>query len=61
MNTNEAVAVLINIHTMFTALHDAAEADNRPTAITMSLKWLCDDTLKIIADLDPRFVADLED
>lgn len=50
------IKALIEIHIMLDALRSSALAANRPTAITMGLEWLRDDTLKVLADLNPDFV-----
>lgn len=55
MSTNDMIKALIEIHIMLDALRSSALAANRPTAITMGLEWLRDDTLKVLADLDPDF------
>lgn len=55
LDTAQMVAVLVAIHGMLDGLRTVALADKRPTAITMGLEWLRDDTLKVIADLNPDF------
>ena len=61
LETPEMVAVLVAIHSMLDGLRSVALHDNRPTAVTMGLEWLRDDTLKVIADLDPKFIPELEE
>jgi hypothetical protein len=46
---------LVQVHANLEELLRAAENQHMPTAITMGLTWLRDDTVKVIADLDPRF------
>jgi len=46
---------LVQVHNNIEELRLAAEDGRMPTAITMGLTWLRDDTLKVIADLDPSF------
>lgn len=61
LDTEQMVAVLVAIHGMLDGLRSVALHDNRPTAVTMGLEWLRDDTLKVIADLDPKFIPELEE
>lgn len=46
---------LVQVHAHLEELLRVAEKEHMPTAITMGLTWLRDDTVKVIADLDPRF------
>lgn len=60
-NTQNMVIALVAIHGIFDGLRSLALSENRPTSITMGLEWLRDDTLKVIADLDPKFIPALEE
>jgi hypothetical protein len=55
MSREEMIIRLVQVHAHLDELLSAAEKEPMPTAITMGLTWLRDDTLKVIADLDPRF------
>lgn len=55
MTREEMILHLVQIHNELEELRNAAENGRMPTAITMGLAWLRDDTLKVIADLDPSF------
>ncbi len=55
MNRADMIArLLMHLHDL-KIMWIAAEKEHMPTAITMGLTWLRDDTVKVIADLDPRF------
>lgn len=55
MSPAEIIVHLVRIHMEIDDLRGEALDARMPTAITMGLQWLRDDTLKIIADLDPDF------
>ena len=55
MSRDEMIINLVQVHAHLEELQRIAENEPLPTAITMGLAWLRDDTLKVIADLDPRF------
>jgi len=47
---------LVEIHNKLEDLRQIAEDNRMPTAISMGLTWLRDDTIKVIADLNPNFI-----
>jgi hypothetical protein len=55
MSRDEMIINLVQVHAHLEELLCVAEKGHMPTAITMGLTWLRDDTVKVIADLDPRF------
>jgi hypothetical protein len=55
MRREEMIMHLVQVHANLEELLRVAEKGHMPTAITMGLTWLRDDTMKVIADLDPRF------
>jgi len=55
MSRDEMIINLVQVHAHLEELLRVAEKEHMPTAITMGLTWLRDDTVKVIADLDPRF------
>ena len=55
LDTAEMVAALVAMSGILNGLLTVALNDKRPTSITMGLEWLRDDTLKVIADLNPDF------
>lgn len=61
MTPAEMIVRLVHIHNEIEDLRGEALDARMPTAITMGLQWLRDDTLKVIADLDPDFVLTEED
>ena len=55
MSRAEMIIHLVQVHNSIEEMRLAAEDGHMSTAITMGLAWLRDDTLKVIADLDPSF------
>jgi len=54
IRANMIARLLMHLHDL-KIMQIAAEKEHMPTAITMGLQWLRDDTVKVIADLDPDF------
>jgi hypothetical protein len=52
MTTVEILARLTDMQHEIEAVRRAAEASKLPTAITIGLEWLREDTGKVIADVD---------
>jgi hypothetical protein len=52
MTTVEIFDRLTNMQHEIEAMRRAAESSKLPTAITMGLEWLREDTGKVIADVD---------
>jgi hypothetical protein len=52
MTTVEILARLIDMQHEIETMRKAAESSKLPTAITMGLEWLREDTGKVIIDID---------